>query len=623
MSIDVTLPRPKMMARKINMEIEAEASSLGLHPIIARIISSRPLPQGFSLEDIITPKLSHLLAPQMMADMDRAATRLASAIVNEECIGIETDHDCDGQTSHAVLFYNLSQRFKHPASLIRSYIGHRLTEGYGLSDSVAARILADDPRPSLLITADNGSSDEPRIAKLKVAGIDVLVTDHHAIPVEGYPKSAFACLNPTRSECSYGDPFIAGCMVAWLLMAATRQKLIECGHLAKDAPTLSDSLDFVAVGTIADCVSMARSQNNRAIVAYGMRLISKGNRPCWRAILAESNNPRNPIRSEDLGFRIGPLLNSDGRLASAFGSVSFLLAETDEEARDWIQSLKDQNEQRKAIQKGIVKQAMDQASDQVAAGQYSICIYLEEGHSGVQGIAASRIKDSFGRPTAIFAPKHVTHKLGTDKHGTDKDADSIEQREALITGSVRGIDEIHVRDALQWVSDSAPGLLLAFGGHKGAGGLTLEKKNFKEFQTLFEAAVRAQFEAQFSDHSHESLGPVIQTDGPLETEYLNLDLLDFLNELEPFGREFEAPIFELEGSLVDLKPVGDGTHARVQLEVEGLRFTGIWFGMRQTSQSSLPVTKGASVRAAFSLRENYFRGQRSLDIQIIQMEELA
>lgn len=258
---------------------------------------------------------------------------------------------------------------------------------------------------------------------------------------------------------------------------------------------------------------------------------------------------------------------------------------------------------------------MDLALEQVASGNYSIVIYLEGGHSGVQGIAASRIKDSFGRPTAIFAPKHATQEQNA-KH------EQHEQYETLITGSVRGIDEIHVRDALQCVSDSAPGLLLAFGGHKGAGGLTLKQKNFKEFQTLFEAAVRAQFEAQFADHSHESLGPIIQTDGTLETEYLNLELLDYLNELEPFGREFEAPIFELEGSLIELKPVGDGTHARVQLKVDGLRFTGIWFGMRQTGQSRLPVTIGASVRAAFSLRENYFRGKRSLDIQIIQMEEI-
>lgn len=595
------LPIPKITARKFNPDIFQAGTLLGLHPVIARVLAARQLPSEFSLEQILAPKLTHLLAPHSMKDMDLAAERVANAIMNGECIGIETDHDCDGQTSHAVLFHNLVNRFLHPANKIRSYIGHRLKEGYGLSDSVASRILADNPRPTLIITADNGSSDEPRIARLKENGIDVIVTDHHEIPKEGTPKSAYACLNPIREDSGYKDPYIAGCMVAWLLMTSTRKKLIELHYLPDNTPSLSDSLDFVAVGTVADCVSIARSQNNRAVVSFGLKLIEQGRRPCWRAIQPLLTGP---LRSEDLGFRIGPLLNSDGRLSSAFGSVSFLLAETDEEATEWIRALQEQNQERKIIQKSIVAAAMKIASHQVAEGRVSLCIYLKEGHAGVQGIAASRIKDAFGRPTIICAPKQM-----------------IASSDPLITGSIRGIEHFHVREALQFVANLHPDMLIAFGGHKGAGGLTLKLNDFEKFKEAFEQATQQQFQAHNLSSSIEDdyLGPILWTDGALEPHHLGLPLLDELLNLEPFGREFEAPVFELNATLKEIKSVGDGTHARVVLEVAGNRYSGIWFGMRQSNEASMPVSPRDEVKVVFSLRDNYFRGKRNFDIHVVQM----
>jgi single-stranded-DNA-specific exonuclease len=316
------IPLPKIKPRSLDKKIEQLGLSKGLHPLLARVVAARPLPSGFGVHDVLHPKLECLDHPLTMQDMTKAAHRVAKAIYNKECIGLETDHDCDGQTSHAVLYHNLVYHFKHPKELLKSYIGHRLKEGYGLSASVANRILEDSPRPSLLITADNGSSDEARIKQLAAVGMDVIVTDHHQIPEDDYPNSAYAFLNPTRDDCNYNDKYIAGCMVAWLLMAAVRLQLIEDKYLNINAPKLVDSLDFVAVGTIADCVSIARSKNNRAVVNYGMKLISQGVKPCWQVLLPLLSNP---ISSQDLGFKIGPLLNSDGRLSSALGSVSFLL----------------------------------------------------------------------------------------------------------------------------------------------------------------------------------------------------------------------------------------------------------------------------------------------------------
>jgi single-stranded-DNA-specific exonuclease len=327
-----------------------------------------------------------------------------------------------------------------------------------------------------------------------------------------------------------------------------------------------------------------------------LQLINKGVRPCWRAVKNQLK-PGILLNSEDIGFKIGPLLNSDGRLATAFGSVSFLLANTDQEANEWMSALHTQNESRKHIQKNIVQQGIQKALEQMALDRYSLCLYLPEGHSGVHGIAASRLKDLFGRPTVFLAPK--IHS------GT----------EALITGSARGIEGFHVRDALQYVSEQHPDLLIAFGGHAGAGGLSLRLKDYEIFSQAFETAARQQLQA-------EAIGPVIWTDGTLGIRDLNLDMLDKLSILEPFGREFEAPIFEIEGVLCELRAVGDGTHAKILLDIQGKRVSGIWFGMRQNANAPLPVIPGITVRVACVLKANHFSSKRNLDIQIVHLTEI-
>lgn len=585
----VVVPAPKLKTRVPNPEREQAAQAQGLHPLLARILASRAYPDNIELPQMLAPKLTCLEHPLKMQDMAKASQRIATAIINREVIGIETDHDCDGQTSHAVIFYNLVHKFKHPEHLIRSYIGHRLTEGYGLSAKVAQRILEDDPRPSLVITADNGSADEPRIAQLAAANIQVIVTDHHQLPIAGPPKSAFACLNPTRDDCAYTDPFIAGCMVAWLLMAATRLELITQGYLPPDAEKLTDSLDFVAVGTVADCVSMARSQNNRAIVTYGLRLINAGVRPCWQAI---KTLVKGQITAEDLGFKVGPLLNSDGRLASAFGSVSFLLAADEAEAQQWVSYLQEQNTLRKGIQNSVTTQGMLQAAEQTQAGRFGLSIFLPNGHAGVHGISASRIKDSFGRPTVFLAPK--------------------QGEEHILTGSIRGIEGFHVGDAIQWIVKHNPELLIAGGGHAGAGGVTLNADKYPLFYEQFNLAAQQQLQ-------NADLGPVIWTDGVLPKAWLNLDILTTLAQLEPFGREFEAPVFQLTGVLDTLRFIGDGTHARIELMFEQQRLSGVWFGCRQNDQAPLAVQVGDMVNCAFMLKANDFGGVRRCEIQVVHL----
>jgi single-stranded-DNA-specific exonuclease len=488
------------------------------------------------------------------------------------------------------LFYALVHFFGHPPEKVRSYIGHRLKEGYGLSESVALRILADEPRPTLIITADNGSSDELQIAQLKAANIDVIVTDHHEIPEEGIPQSAYAVVSPSRNDSQYPDRLIAGCMVAWLLMAAVRASLIKLTD--KPIASLAECLDFVAVGTIADCVSIARSKNNRAIVSYGMKLIQQGTRPCWRALMPTLSLP---LSSEDLGFKIGPLLNSDGRLASAFGSVSFLLAESDQEAKAWVEHLRLQNTERKSIQDKITRLALEQALIQYQGGKQSLCIFLEEGHAGVHGISASRIKDWFGRPVIILCPK--------------------QEDPTILTGSARGVDGVHLRQTLQTVADRFPDVLIKFGGHQAAAGLTVHRDKIEAFIDHFEEVIKQQV-----DVAH--LGPVVWSDGELPIETITVpSIKKLVDELEPFGREFEPPSFELKGNIISINVMGQTkTHLRVGMAVDEVWFEAVWFNCCEP-EGPLPIATGDAVKIVYVPKVQTFRGEMKLSCQIIHLEK--
>lgn len=614
----VELPEPKIKIRAHNNNLQAASIATGLNDILANIVAKRPIIEG-NLSKIIEAKLADLPHPKNLKDMPIAVKRLAKAIINRELIGIETDHDCDGQTSHAVIYYNLINHFKHPKQLIKSYIGHRLTEGYGLSEPLTKRILQDTIRVSLLITADNGSSDEPRIATLKAHGIDVIVTDHHQIPINNYPSSAYAFINPSRIDCNY-DPYIAGCMVAWLLMVSTRIELIEQNYLPKNSPKLFDTLDYVAVGTVADCVSFAKSHINRAVVRFGLKLINKSIKHCWQALLTPkfstiySNlHPKKitELQVEDLGFKIGPLLNSDGRLATAFGSVSFLLAENLIDAYSWLEHLTNQNKLRRDLQRSITAQAIAVAKEQFDLGKGSICILLPEGHVGIHGISASRIKDYFGRPTVIFSPKLPIETT---------DIATVTNSTTVIVGSIRGIANFHVKEALEYVANVAPNLLIAFGGHEGAGGLTLKLENFKVFANLFEQATIYQLNIKQLDIKH--LGPVIWSDGTLPADAINFNLINDLKVLEPYGKDFEAPIFHNTAIIKQIKFIGNGTHARMQLNIDGKILNGVWFNMKQSINSPDMFKLNDSVVCAFSVIENNFNDCKNCELLIIGMEKL-
>lgn len=577
----------RIVEREIDEEILSSVQQLNLHPVAQRVLAGRASKFGINPSDVIFCGLRDLDSPSSLPDIKVSATRIARAIIDGEVIGLETDHDVDGVTSHAVLYRALHNAFGHPKDKIRSYIGHRLKEGYGLSDLLCDRILADEIRPTLIITADNGSSDGPRITRLREHGIDTVVSDHHGMPEEGPPADAVGCVSPTRPDSQFPDPLIAGVMVSFLLMCAVRQELIEQKALPPDAQRLTSLLDYVALGTVADCVSLVRSRNNRALIRAGLLPINQGARPCWRVIRPVLGDLAKPITSQDLAFGIGPRINAVGRLDDAMVGVKFLLSETDQEAAKWVIELNKANQLRREIESELKDEAMMVGELQVESGRTVIQVCLTEGHAGVHGIVASRLVEAFGRPAVCFSAK-----LG---------------EAGVLSGSARGVEGVHIRDAMQKVQELQPGLQMKFGGHEGAGGITLNETDFPAFERLFEQVVSEQI-------GQKKLEPLIITDGIVETTQITEEMIDGLQVLEPFGREFEAPLLVGRFKMMSAKSMGEaGIHWRFKLiGSEGGIFEAVWFNVGETC----PLSMTGLYKVAFTPDMNWWNGKAKMQLVI-------
>lgn len=439
----------------------------------------------------------------------------------------------------------------------------------------------------MLLTADCGSTDEERIAHLRAAHVDVIVTDHHELPSAGPPRSAFACINPQRADCAYPDKAIAGGMVLWQLLKTTQDRLLGHSRARARLGNLSDVMDYVSCSTVADCVSLA-SHNNRAIVRRGLRLISKRLRPCWKA-MSHVIGSAGAVRAESIAFGIAPRINARSRLADPFAALHFLLAADLNVATSWPSVLEAENQSRKEIERMMIEMAIDRAADQVDAGRASITLVLRDGHPGVQGICSARLVETFGRPTFLFSPSPT--------------------EPCLLLGSARSIDGVNVRRLLQQVADLRPELVQRFGGHKAAAGATIRAEDFPRFEMLFEQFVQECV-------SPHDLGPIRWSDGELAVSDMTLATFDALDVLEPTGRGFEPPTFDGEFRIVELRPIGDGRHLHLILARERQRWPAVWFRARHSTDDPLPVTAGQCARFLYRLSDNPFRGKRRLQLKI-------
>ncbi|OHV10884.1 single-stranded-DNA-specific exonuclease RecJ [Kushneria phosphatilytica] len=586
--------RKRITSRPRHEGLYREALDAGLSELQARIVAGRLGSPRAPLEALIRPALKYIEHPEKLCDSRRAAERIARAVAEGEHIGVLTDYDVDGITSHVVILRTLTELFGVPADRVHSLIGHRIHDGYGISLPLVERILTLAPQPSLIISADCGSSDEPRLARLREAGIDVVVTDHHALPVEGPPPSAHAVVNPSRHDCDYPDNTIAGCMVSWLLMSLTRAVLIELGLLMPDTPKLSPWLSYVALGTVADCVSLGDSAINRAVVTLGLTLINRMEEPCWRAMAEWLGEDSTPFDAETLAFQMGPRINARSRLDDPYAALHFMLARDDATARRYLAVLDEDNQSRKSIEADMVESARTLARTQLDEGARVLAVHLEDGHPGVQGIVASRLVQAWGRPTFVLTPA---------------------AQPGMLTGSGRSVEGVHLRNALQRAHELAPEALPRFGGHSGAAGIGVPLESLEAFREALTRAVDEQL-------GERELYPLILSDGALSDDQLQLTILDEIEALTPFGREFEAPLFEGRFLVEKTRLVGaEGNHLMMDLSSGRVMLRAIWFRAVSPGERS-PFGLGETIHCAYRLSRNRWRGRESLQL-MIEHAELA
>jgi len=583
-----TLPTPTFKTREINRDIYSSLIKDGLVDWLAKVLSSR-LEMPLEVNALYSNDLADIEDPSSIPDMDIAVRRIVNAIKNEEKVVLVCDHDMDGTGSAAVLWTALIDFFNVNESLVNVVTSHRLTEGYGITEPVAQRII--EIKPGLVISADKGSSDEPRIKKIADVGIDVIVTDHHEIGTNGPPKSALAVVNPIRNDSTY-DRNVCGAGVAFLTMAKVRTALIKEGIRAK-IPSLSPLLDYVAVATIADCVSMkpSKASTNRTFVTRGLQLINNKTRPCWEVFCADLHGP---VDTETIGFRLAPAVAAAGRLDWAEVGFKFLIAKTKEEAQKYWLELQHENTLRKDIEKKLREKAIPEACKK--SGK-SIVLYFEDGHSGVHGITASRLVEAFGKPAAIFSPK-----------GAGVKNSSALEDVKIASGSFRAVEGFNVKEALTYVDEKYPDLLLSYGGHHGAGGASIFISTFDKFVVAYEEAVIAQL-------GEKELKPTVWLDGELPVGLNDINVLDALDKLEPWGRDFPYPTFKGEFEVKYIQPLGDGSHLKLSLwDGESLK-DAIWFN------AVTSVDVGSTVNLVYCLKSNWFRNKRKIQLQIISQIE--
>lgn len=593
------IPKPVIRERAQQLEVYQELIDARFLPLVANLLSRR-ISCSISQQNLFRPSLGSIPDPNVIPDMERAVERIAKAVVEGEDVIFAVDHDMDGQGSAAVLWSAFTELFEVPSSRLSIVTSHRLTEGYGINDAVADRIIAS--KASLIISADKGSSDEARINRIALAGKDVIVTDHHEVPIEGPPKSAYACVNPARHDSTY-DPYICGAGVVFMVMAKVRSKLLSMGY-RRELRSLSNLTDYVAVATIADCVALRpdRSSINRALIRSGLAQINQLARPCWQ-VFRRHLKDEGPIDSQSIAFSLAPAVASAGRLDWAEVGFRFLVAKTEEEAERHWSVLAKENDERKSIEKRIREAAMEAALQEFGP---TIVVFVENGHSGVHGITASRLVEKFGKPSAVFSVKGVGARASN--------SDSVQSDGTVITGSFRSVDGVHIRDALQIVADARPGMMLSFGGHAGAAGASLLRDSFPEFKILFNEAVEKM-------SCGRELVPVVWTDGTLLPRDLHEATVEMFTELDPWGRDFPLPIFHGNFEILECVPMGDGSHWRLLLGMEQRSYEAVWFSATAPGGKP-PVTDGVMVLVAYRPKVRIYKGRRKLQLEIVAVNEV-
>jgi len=558
---------PLNLARRIApADIAAALSGAGFHPLLAQIFAAR----GITSAQQLAADASALFPLAQLRNVERMAGLLADAIAAKHKLLIVADYDSDGATACAVGIRALREF----GAIVDYLVPNRFEYGYGLTPEIVAlaKKLKD---PAILITVDNGIASVDGVAAANALGMRVLITDHH-LPGAVLPD-AWCIINPNQPGCGFPSKNLAGVGVMFYLMLALRVELRKRGAFGDGTgPNLGALLDLVALGTVADVVKL--DDNNRILVQQGLQRIRSGKTwPGIAALLRIAGRDAARASTYDLGFVVGPRLNAAGRLDDMAVGIECLTTNDLGTAERIARQLDDLNRQRRAIESDMHENALASLAAITPEDGCSLCMFEPGWHQGVIGIVASRLKERFHRPVIAFARGN----------------------EGEIKGSGRSIGALHLRDALDLVAKREPDLILRFGGHAAAAGLTLRESEFARFRAAFEIVANSLLSAA-------DLERVIETDGALPLEHCTLEAARVL-EHQVWGQGFAAPTFDDEFTVARQRVVGQ-RHLKLRLVKDNREVEAMLFA----HATPLPDR----IHAVYRLAVNEWNGAQTLQLTI-------
>ena len=536
---------------------------LNIHPTLGGLLINRGITDFEKSRAFFRPSLDMLHDPFLMKDLDLAVNRLSDALARNERILIYGDYDVDGTTSVALMYLFL----KNHTENIRFYIPDRYTEGYGISEKGIEYAVSIDCQ--LIISLDCGIRALNMADLSKKKGIDLIICDHH-IPGSILPK-AYAVLDPKRKDCTYPFKELSGCGVGFKVLQGF------CLKHSLDLGSLFNYLDLVAVSIASDIVPMVGE--NRILAYFGMQKINSQPLKSLQALI-DIAGIKSPISISDVVFYIGPRINAAGRLRHANESVDLLISENPVQLRDFAQRLNEVNRKRQNIDQNITEEALRKIDHELPNSAKSTVLFNSKWHKGIVGIVASRCIEHYFRPTIIL----------TESNG-------------VATGSARSVEGFDIHVALGKCSD----LLLQYGGHAFAAGISLALDKVEPFKKRFEKIVT-------NTILPDSEVPKLTVDAEVPLDFINFKNFNILNQMVPFGPQNMQPIFVTnQVKLVGSAKLIKGKHLKMQVKEEDkdAPVDAIAFGLGGL-KASLSTTK--SFRIAYHIDLNEFRGRKRLQL---------
>lgn len=569
----------KVVQRETQPKVEQHLVEAGVSKLMARLLASR----GVTELSQLSANLSGLLPPHTLTHNSVMAKLLADAIATNKKLLVIGDYDADGATATAVAVKGL----RAFGAKVDFLVPNRFEYGYGLTPEIVA--LAATQKPDVIITVDNGIASVDGVTAANALGIQVLVTDHHLPGIET-PQAA-CIINPNQQGCSFASKNLAGVGVMFYALLGLRAELRERGAYAqKPEPNLTELLDLVALGTVADLVKL--DDNNRILVEQGLRRIRAG--ACSQGVLAllrVSGRQPQVTNAQDLGFYVGPRLNAAGRLDDMTLGIQCLLAETEISATAIAQKLQDLNVQRRSIEADMQDSANISLEDINVSDQFSISMYQADWHQGVIGILASRIKERYHRPVIAFA-----------------DAGN-----GLLKGSGRSIAGLHLRDALDLLSKHQPDLILKFGGHAMAAGLTIKQLDFEQFNQSFEVVVKSLI-------TEADLESILEVDGSLNGTDMTFENAQTL-ENQVWGQGFAPPLFFDEFEVINQRVLGE-KHLKLSLKhLSKAALSNMSAVVIDAIYFNHPDLLDSRIQAAYQLQTNIYNGLQKVQLNVRYVEK--